>query len=1052
MGDFNPNSPNPLGLERRYQRASVFQADSPLKAIALRFRPGAVTISDVHAFLSLVQGTPGLALEIVDDLEPTVVRTKFFPGTDTNKITTGWTDQAGGAANFGEVDAEYTLTDYHRNSGIVARNAWIYDLFSGNDGGALSGARIITARLGAQIRPGGFPFQDRATPLQGVLRLNAGADEYLGRRGSIDQFKVRWTKVYEWQLGEFPLNPATGLPWEDTEIDDLLDSTDASVFGVRVGGLLGTQQFRIGAMWLDVEHVATDNRYGSLYASDSPEPYWVQRTLNDTAALSANTWYYLVAWALNGSQSNFFQVPILEGSDATEAATAAGTGEHRRVIDVVLRQRSGVGRSSSVRAGSALPVLLDASATINSQSVPYTGVHRGARVTVPPTGTEGGAFGGQQFTTPGAGLPAAYGAFIGPIGWGDLRLRPDAPLVVELRTTGTIGGGALLATATVDPGDFETGELTEQQIPFDTAVALATSTQYHLYFTSAASASRPWQTLRYPTNNDSAYLSGTTAAEVGDASFGGTVDNYELASGAMSPAGVYDAPYALLAAPDAPADVTLTVEAAVQSADPNAGMRQDVILPSIFPPRTVLEWTATGLGADFGGYRVYRRLRSQPAVPWGLIGDLSVPDGYDAATVEDQHTSFVDYEAGWDVDGSAWADGWEYAVTAIEDSTGLESVRAVTSTPATAEPDPSADTWLTANAAPWLHAPLRTEESRSTSPADEVLIQRAIGRDHASALVPSGIPAVAYALRWTRLGHVSEETTRQAWAAALGGRAMTLLDCRGDKATGVVSPPKISRNDEPTLEAEATLTVTRSTPAVAGYNRPSGLVLDGAADYVAHLHDADLNPAGEFTIFELAAFEDAASVTHLSKINAGITDGYGFWRDAAGSLQFIVVGASATATATEVSAAWYDGTPRVAVGVSTGAAQVLYRDGVSVGTGSTTHGAVANTDAFIAGAGSNGGAQWSALDPVIAYGYYPRALNAAEVERLTHYLLGYFARAAKAPPGAELFVDLRDSRCWDGIEAEVADLSRNAHNGSIVSSPPTRGVPWPLAQLTRRLA
>lgn len=1030
----------------------MFQADSPLKAIALRFRPGAVTVSEIHSFLSLVQGTPGLALEIVDDLDPTVVRTKYFPGTDTNKITTGWTDQAGGAANFGEVDAEYTLTDYHRNSGIVARNAWIYDLFSGDDAGALSGARIITARLGAQVRPGGFAFQDRATPLQGVLRLNGGADEYLGRRGSIDQFKVRWTRVYEWQLGEFPLNPATGLPWVDTEIDDLLDATDASVFGVRVGGLLGTQQFRVGALWLDVEHVAVDNRFGFFYDTAAPEAYWVERTLVDTSALSANTWYYLVAWALNGSQSNYFQIPVLEGSDALEAASASGSGEHRRVYDVVLRQRSGVGRVVTARSGTALPTLFDVSATINSQSVPYTAVHRGPAVTVPPTGDEGGAFGGQQFTTPGAGLPAAYGAFVGPIGWADTRLRPDAPLVVELRSGGTIGGGSLLATATVDPGEFETGEVIDRQIPFDVAVALSTSTQYHLYFTSAASSSRPWQTVRYPTNNDSAFLSGTTAAEVGGASFGGTTDNYELASGSMVPAGVYDAPYALLAAPDAPADVTLTVEAAVEAADPNIPSgRTDSILPSVFPPQTVIEWTATGLGSDFGGYRVYRRLRGMPASPWVLVGQLDVPTGYDAATVEDQHTAFADTDAGWNVAGSAWAAGYEYAVTAVEASTGLESVRAVTSTPTSAEPVPTADTWLTSNVAPWLHTSLRTEQSRTTAPRDDVSVQRPLGRDHATALVPAGIPENRYRLRWATLGHVSEEQTRQAWAAALGGRQMTLLDCRGDRAAGVVLPPAISRGPEATLEAETDLIVTGSNPPIAGFNLPAGLVLDGSADYVGHAHDADLNPSGEFTIFEIAAFENASTVTFLSKINAGTTDGYGFWRSANNALQFIVVGASATATATETSPDWYDGAPHVAVGVSTGSAQTLYRDGVAVATGSATHGAVANTDAFVAGAGSNASGQFSALDPLVAYGYYPRALTAAEVEQLTHYLLGYFARTATAPAGALLFVDLRDLRSWDGIDDTVVDLSGQNHNGTVVSSPATRGIPWPLAQLTRRL-
>ena len=349
----------------------------------MRFKPGAVTISEVHSFLSLVSGTPGLAIEIVDDLDPTVVRTKYFPGTDANKSTTGWEDQAGGGANFGEVDAEYTLIDYHRNSGIVARNAWIYDLFSGNDAGAVTGERIIQVRLGAQVRPGGYPFQSRATPLQGVLQLNGS--NYLGRRGSIDQFKIRWSRVYEWQLGQWAFNPETNLPWVDSEVDDILDAADADLFGVRVGGLLGTQQMRIGALWLDVESIAADNRYGFLYSRDAPENYWVERTLGSTAALAANTWYYLVAWALNGSQSNYFQIPILEGSDALEAATAAGTGEHRKVYDLVQRAASGGVSASTARAGAVIPALLGVVGSIEAQSQPYTDVQHGATMNVPPT-------------------------------------------------------------------------------------------------------------------------------------------------------------------------------------------------------------------------------------------------------------------------------------------------------------------------------------------------------------------------------------------------------------------------------------------------------------------------------------------------------------------------------------------------------------------------------------------------------------------------------------------------------------------------------------------
>ena len=604
-----------------------------------------------------------------------------------------------------------------------------------------------------------------------------------------------------------------------------------------------------------------------------------------------------------------------------------------------------------------------------------------------------------------------------------------------------IGAGAVLATASLDPSEVETGERIDRQVEFDAAVALVVGTQYHLLFSSAASATKPWRIERFPSNSGTAFVSGTTSADVSGATFGGATDNYDrVGSPALTPDGVFDAPYAILAAPDAPANVTLTVEPAVAVVDPDRpSARADTQTPTVVPPRTVVEWDPTSLTTDFRAYRVYRRLRGQPAFPWAVVAEVDVPTGYDATTVEAQHTAFVDYEGGWAVAGSAWADGWEYAVTVIEDATGLESLLASATTPAFADPEGTYDSWLTSNAAPYLLTPLRTEDSRSATPADEIQVDRPLGRNDAVALVPAGVPLTRYRFRWRNLGHLSEYRTRQAWAAALGGRQMALLDCRGDRALGVITPPTVSHGSTPMLEADASLVVTGRDSEPANYNRPAGLVLDGSADTITHDDHADLDPGTDpFSIFMAAWFgSDGLSDYHFAKGDMA-TNGWSLRSTgAAGTLQMFLRGAGGNG-GPSYSGDWYDGDLHVAVGTSDAAAQALYEDGALRATASVAHGSISNAVDVSVGSQNGGASDFAVESPVMAWGYYPAVLTADEVTRLTAYLLGYFDRAPTAPPGASLFVDLRDERCWDGIADSVVDLSGTATSEPSSATPDAR--------------
>lgn len=468
---------------------------------------------------------------------------------------------------------------------------------------------------------------------------------------------------------------------------------------------------------------------------------------------------------------------------------------------------------------------------------------------------------------------------------------------------------------------------------------------------------------------------------------------------------------------------------------------------TLAPPRRLLSWTATALGTDFGSYRVYRRPSRSPVVPWSRIGEITVPDDYTAATVEAQHIRFLDYEAGWALTGGQWEAGWDYYVTVVNGSTGVESpLGSPTISRVTVTPD--SYSWLVSNVAPYLSFPADRLAQLSGADSNNVVVETApLGRDRALTRTRLELPYRSFAFGWMDIDKTGQDPVRVWRAAQTSGVTMCAHLHSWDRCVGTLHP--LDRIEYDLLGhinygGKITETSGEYAYAVADYNLPAGVVLDGTADY-ATIADNDLLDPGSsaFSVVVAAAFAGAGSSKYAaSKGNIGTAAGWAIrTTGSANVLDFFVHGASTSGACSVADANFFDGYVHVAVGTTSGTAQKLYRDGATtpIATASTTHGAVSNAVAVALGANNAGASGFMAAAPFQSFAYYARELSASETQAAAYYLLGY--PGYRMPPGAVCFIDLRDSRCWNGVSTVLADLSDNKRNATTVSSPPTRGIP-----------
>lgn len=833
MGDFNWSSPDVRGAETRHATKRVVRLDSDLEGIAMRVQ-GGITATHVHTFVSRVSaGNPGFAVELLDDLDPDRTTTAYFPAVSAT--VTGWEDESNGTSNLHlKVDDQFTTSDYLRNIAALSA-ARTRDLLFRGAVSALSGVRVVNVALKASVRLTDATGNSNQVKVRGLLNLG-------GTTYQAAAVNVRRTPRFQIvEIAEWPINPSTDVPWTLTEINALLETSTASdEFGIRVGGKLAAEGFRISGLWLEVT-TCPENRLGFLYSPDPPRSGWVEHNITD-AVLAGSTHYWLHVYALRGTAANFVEIPALAHPAVTEAASAAASvGEHRKTYSTRLAAPGGSVASYGVNPGEAIPALLDASGTIDGQSQPY------ADLALHPfhTGSDAiyGVSRGQEITTAAA---ETYLAVQVPVGWQNPKVRPSRRLRINVRTgTLTDSGGVLVATAVLDPADSLDGAVVDTLIRFTEPWAAGATTQYRLFFSSEAAANAGWIIPLLDTRSE-LIGTGTTVAEIEGATQGGQTDSLVINGAA---ADRYDFPVAIVAAPDAPANFTVT------SLDD---------IPLCAAPANLLEWDPTNLGGSFAAYRIYRRPARAVADPWELVAELAVPDGYDTATVEAQHCAWVDKDAGWSFRTSQWADGWDYTVTVVRADNGLESIWL--DAYSERNPIPGADDpWLTSSAAPWLDTPLRSADKITSDPADTLEVYRPAGRDMHVVRGRLELPGRRWAIGWTEGVRVVEDAARRVKAAAAAPRSVAVHTPRGDRLIGRVSPPGFDHAPD-LVEADAVITETARSSDVAGHNLPAGLALDGSSDYLTVADHADLDPGDdEFTVVIAARIPSTANKPVISK-------------------------------------------------------------------------------------------------------------------------------------------------------------------------------------------
>jgi len=1046
MGDFNPSSPTLLGQEWQPLSELALQFSSPASGWAQRIRPGANTLAAIHRYHQEVVGSaPGIALEVVDTLMPALSTSTFFPGTDLGSLTTtGWQDQAAAAATFARVDDKTDTSDYVRNSTAIGITEQRNIRFRGA-AAALAGKRIAAVFVGAMVRV--FQFSDLVdVGVESALTLGGGNYYSPLRRIPNDG---RWYTPF--LLGAWRLNPATDKPFTQAEVNNFITAAGTDSFGLRISYPRPTPAaataVSVAGLWVDVL-LAAENRIGGFYYDTKKMlRYWQRFPMSSAGLLAANTHYWLVEYPLVGGTANYARgVAHTDPSAVEPASAAATTGEHRELVAVTLNNgvvtavapdRRTV-QDSAVTSGTIGQlmggVLLEGGAgAILSQSDPYVQLDRRK------IASDSIANLGQSITSPGANN---YGAIVIPVAWNRAGVRPDRELVIEIRTA-INGGGAVVATATIQPDDID-GTLQRKQVPFAANFAAAAA-QYFVHIRSSASTLRGWDILRQDTHSeliDSG--AGTTLANIEGATQGGTTDAYFEGATALTR---YDIPLELVAAPAAPAGFTAVALPAVVG----AGSVNNA------PPRVLCSWTATALGASFVKYRLWSRPSRTPAVQPQLRAEIVVNAGQTPATVEAQHTRFLDKSPGWTRQQGVgqWGDGWDFWVTVVN-ANGMESGPSTIATRVQLTPD--LDSWLTNNAAPWLDAPVWAQELQGEDQGT-LNTYTPLGRDFLVTRTRSELPGRLYKVGWDSMQAVAEDGIRHQRAAAASGRQLVLNTPAGDRVIGSISAPRAQQTPADFVDSEATFAETARQPEVADYNLPAGLVLNGTSQALTIAHNALIDPlAGPFTLIIVATFAGAGSTKGIiTKGNlAGAGNGFGIRTNAvANQLDFYTKGATGTVRQAVTAAAAFDGNVHVlAMSYAGGAGGELlgYLDasGTPIASTTGTAGSLTNTVALAAGGDNGGTAAWSAMAPLHGLAYYPRVLTPAEIVAAARDLLFY--PNARMPGGSTAFVDLRDQRTWNGVSTlNIVDTSSvpPALTVATVANPTPRGLPWPLQDLDK---
>lgn len=556
IGNYNRQSPTLLGSEWRPSSSRNVVLSTKTKAVAQRFVPGNVTADTISLYLSAINGTPGIAAEIVSTLTPTLDTPSIrYPGTNTGATKSAWIDEAGGTSDYTDLDQQvFDGTHYLKpNTSALAQL-----LFRGQSS-ISAGKRIVDITQSIVIS---FPGA-AAGGVKNFFYTPATGTSYASVTGVMNISGVDYNTglTVPSPIGEFSTfsspalatNPSTGLPWTLTEANALCSGSDE--WGITKAKSIYTLEHRICGMYLTV-NTCTENRVARYHSKTGQTAGWQTYTLTGPdggaiSAFSANTYYYLVIYLLNTAGGASLTLPALQDTNLILASSAsASTGDFRQTYTCDLD--SGIVTNATARPGEMIPAIVHVTTPAYiSDSNPYVALTPLAVSTGPS----------QEIT---AASGTDYAGIRLNVGWqstnlSDGTLPPDAPLAIEIRkgAGAATGGGTLSATATLAPDALTTGGLQDVQVAFDAAFT-STASQYYCFLRSSSTTDRGWVVGQLDTGSNK--VTTISAANVQAQSIGGTTDSYVDTSGTEDDR--YDIPMLLIPTVSALSGLAATVVSA----------------------------------------------------------------------------------------------------------------------------------------------------------------------------------------------------------------------------------------------------------------------------------------------------------------------------------------------------------------------------------------------------------------------------------------------------------------------------------------------------------
>ena len=639
---WRPYAPDAQGLGWMATREPGVKLEG-FVAGAASLRDGAQATEDIAAVWAFLDRTglgpdDGIEASVydLDDLaEGEIVTTVARPDDDyatTNAIR--WSSSSGTDATnlWSGVDSS-TLTPATYQGRLIPGNEFVAPLygqgaeavFSFTDlgGGAFAGQSVVAVRARAVaieiVWPAGQQPIGGAT-ISPVLHFRGQV--FLGTPIMVPSTGSPTEIVHEWRA-----NPATGMAWTSSDLDELAPGGDGGV-GWQITATSSPNWLpAILQGWVEVDAVATDKRLavGVIRPGGSIVGSWQRIEFVSTVDGATPT-----PWAKTAGQRALVVIRRRWGSGWALWRRVLGDGTYpngwQQGIPVLLPSGRLAGLTDGDEAalgpidepgGFALLLERDADGALSVDSQPYVSLNDDVsarsgffnywtRVDAAQTLL-------QEFT------PAA------PVDVGYVRVLAclaDAEctdlLTVELVQ---LPAATVLSTVTFDPDDLGDAPtrfgVREDYLPAE--VSLSAGTQYGLRFSCPADSAHGWRVQVLSSTLIGAPTS--TPADVGDVTFADGVD--ELRVGASS-YGELTAAAQVHSLPETPGSFSAAAAGPVDNVD-----------------AVDLSWAATSI-TEGGGYDSYELERSDDRTDWqriAVIGDEAV-------------TEWTDYEARLDVEAS----------------------------------------------------------------------------------------------------------------------------------------------------------------------------------------------------------------------------------------------------------------------------------------------------------------------------------------------------------------------------------------------------------------